>query len=90
MSMIIHRCTSCTHPEEWHSSADCMFGFCRCSKVDPGEPEVIPTFYVGSQDQVPTLHAPGSMPFGERYHPGTRTCACDACQQEYARLGGVA
>lgn len=88
MSMLVHRCTDCGHLEQWHRGSQCSFGWCRCRAANASpEPEVIPTFYVGSRDTVPGMHAPGTKPFGQDY---ASTCACDACQQEYARLGGVA
>lgn len=88
--MLIHRCDSCGHPEEWHAERDCSYGLCRCAKttrqVNP-VPELVPRFDQLTRLRVETVCPPGTPPFGDYYFPSkTRTCACDACQAAYAEL----
>lgn len=85
MAAIVHRCT-CGHPDTFHSSisSECTTAACPCPGLDPGPPEVIPTWRSDGTPTGPTV------PDAEVIPPGTvdgngvgRLCACDACQALY-------
>ncbi|WP_410580258.1 hypothetical protein [Amycolatopsis sp. lyj-108] len=90
MAAIIHRCTTCTHPDLFHSERDegnsgkCSYGACHASPHTFGPPEIIPTWSAGGDPTSqakpdPTLIEPGSSggaSFG-------RTCDCEDCWALY-------
>lgn len=87
MSMIIHRCTTCQHPDQFHNSTDngnhegCSYGACEARKHEFGPPEVIPAW------------KPDGTPDETVIPPGTRiqgypmpTCDCTPCRELYDRV----
>lgn len=75
MSLLIHRCRSCGHPDYAHGYApDCSYGNCRCTPDFDPEPERIPTFH-------PTTHQVDDRPVepGKVWHQNLKQCACDRC-----------
>jgi hypothetical protein len=78
MSIIIHRCTTCTHLAMFHDGATCLHCPCRTGAV-PGESEVMPTW-----DDM-------GAPVSTVSEPGTRwsqipLCNCDDCNNLYREL----
>ncbi|MFF0146002.1 hypothetical protein ATK36_0489 [Amycolatopsis sulphurea] len=95
MAIIIHRCTTCTHPDLFHddredgSTGGCSYG---CRTAGPhtfGPPEVIPTWIatrpIGAAVPDPVLAEPGS-----HRRPLPRLCDCADCWALYHRETGVA
>lgn len=84
--MILHHtCTACGHTDYSHSAATCSYGACACTadKALLSVPVLSPTFDE-TYRRVLTITPPGTR-FPARGQ-GHITCACDACQVEFARL----
>lgn len=83
--MLIHRCTTCQHPQSWHRDRDCSYGACTCSTekatVNP-QPESVPTFEIATGRLITELCSPGDRACSEK------TCACDACVSVYSEMVG--
>ncbi|MEV7092319.1 hypothetical protein AB0M80_05700 [Amycolatopsis sp. NPDC051045] len=84
MAAIVHRC-ACGHLDSFHTKTakgdtePCRMAGCGCADVDPGAPEVIPTWRAAN----PTAQA---MPDPVLIQPGTvdgpgmgRLCDCEDC-----------
>lgn len=81
MSVVIHRCKTCQHPDYYHNlgSRECSYNWCGQARhtFAPGPSEVIPTFDKRGQVQ-PVMHAPGTVMHQWGY--GARPlCDCDSC-----------
>jgi len=93
MSLIIHRCTTCQHPDIWHGAHHehiCCFGHCRYGRHDaiPGPSERLGT-YTPDGRAVTRLEPPGTRFAG--FGRGTvNLCGCSQCWTLYARLAGDA
>lgn len=95
MAIIVHRCTTCTHPDAFHEDREdgntdrCSYGNCTDKPHTFGPPEVIPTWVtsrpIGAAVPDPGIAKPGSMP-----SPLPRLCDCEACWALYARETAVA
>ncbi|RZQ60872.1 hypothetical protein [Amycolatopsis suaedae] len=84
MAVIVHRCTTCQHPDLFHSDrADgtlgpCSYGLCREPSHAFGPPEILPTW------RPATLTGP-AVPDPALTEPGTRgtglgaLCGCEDC-----------
>jgi hypothetical protein len=87
MSMIIHRCESCTHPHYQHArlgGGKCMYGYCFCAVTVEdvsGPPEIVPTF-TPMGELVELIAPPGGT-----WNPGSTAslilCDCESCQALY-------
>jgi hypothetical protein len=91
VSMIIHRCTTCQHPDQFHASTEldntmgCSHGWCDTPRHVLGPPEVIPTWGPDSQPQENVI-PPGTRLQG---YPHT-TCDCTPCRELYDSLAFAA
>jgi hypothetical protein len=91
MSMIIHRCTVCQHPDQFHSSTDdenhqgCSYGACSAPKHTFGPSEVIPTWGPDGALQEAVIQ-PGSRVQGYQH----RMCDCTPCRELYDQLAFAA
>jgi hypothetical protein len=88
MSLLIHRCTHCGHPDYFHkgSVGNCSYGGCEkhCARpqLDP-EPEVIPTFKWDGRRSVEVLEiTPPGSGWGPANMP-VKLCSCDRCWEVY-------
>ncbi|HEY3479058.1 MAG TPA: hypothetical protein VGL02_09180 [Streptomyces sp.] len=88
MAAIVHRC-ACGHLDSFHTPArpgdtvPCRMARCDCADVDPGAPEVIPTWRAetpfGQAKPDPVLIEPGTVD-----GPGLgRLCDCEDCWSLY-------
>ncbi|QRP47429.1 hypothetical protein [Amycolatopsis sp. FDAARGOS 1241] len=82
MAAIVHRC-ACGHLDSFHApspkgdTAPCSMARCDCADVDPGAPEVIPTW----RSETPFDQA---QPDPALIEPGTdRSCDCEDCWSLY-------
>lgn len=78
MSMLIHRCDDCTHPDFFHTPEwNCSHGCCPCrnDNFNP-EPEAIPTFDPWT---LALIEAP--MKPGQRMAPNIKQCECERCTE---------
>lgn len=91
MSILHHLCETCGHPDYFHSSAECSYGHCAC-RVDAATMTVTPVLgptWATDSARTPILTV---TPPGTRWPTqgqGHKTCACDRCEAEYARLTGA-
>lgn len=86
MSMIVHRCTVCDHPDIFKRGNVCSHNQCKKGQHRPsyGPPEVIPTFDpLGAP--IASITPPGSM-----WNGWQELCGCEACRVLYDSLSGVA
>ncbi len=84
MSVIVHRCRGCGHPDIWHVAAGGQT-YCDLSERFHvpvwGDPEVIDTWsYSG---ELAPLRVPGS-PLGAGFHRAA--CSCSQCQELYREM----
>lgn len=92
MSLIIHRCVVCAHPDHWHDDTTdrCCWGHCQTGRhwLSPGPSEVLTT-YTPHGDTVTRMEPPGSAfpGFGRGV---VRLCGCTRCHALYASLTGDA
>lgn len=84
MSLIIHRCTVCDHPDIFKRGNVCSHNQCKKGQHRPsfGPPEVIPSFD-GMGALISTITPPGTS------WTGQQTCGCEACRALYDSLNGV-
>lgn len=91
MSLIIHRCINCHHPNQFHLSVDddnisaCSHDWCDTKMHRFGPPEVIPTWGPDSALQEHVIR-PGSRVQGYPH----KTCDCTACRDLYDLLSHAA
>jgi hypothetical protein len=92
MSVIVHRCSVCGHPDYWARGGTIPAGRrvdgkavgadqirrC-CTRATFGDPEIAPTWDADGQLET-ALIAPGEPAPG-----GARACACDDCRALYER-----
>lgn len=88
MSLIMHRCTDCGHPDyrrpvEGAGRRAVCDGSCSC-RCTPGAPELAPTFDLAGQ-RVERVIKPG-----DKLYAGLTMCGCKACKALYAELTGAA
>lgn len=83
MSLIIHRCTKCEHPDIFHNPRDnsCSHNQCRHGRHVPdwAEPEVLPTWRSDTGEPVEVVVEPGSTFRGFGLVP-QELCGCDDCR----------
>jgi hypothetical protein len=88
MSLIIHRCQRCTHPDFFHVAAqECSWGHCRAGRHAflPGPSETMPTYDHAGKVTTTTV-VPGSVYTG--FGRGRiDTCGCGECLALYASRG---
>ncbi len=91
MSMIIHWCTTCRHPDQFHASTEvdntegCGHGSCTVPKHVFGPPELIPTWGADGQPQENVI-PPGTRLVGYPH----KTCDCTPCRELYDQLAFAA
>jgi len=91
MSMIIHRCTTCQHPDQFHQSTEdgnhdgCCYSLCEALRHTFGPPELIPTWGADSQPQEDVI-PPGTRVRGYPH----KTCDCTPCREFYDQLAYAA
>jgi hypothetical protein len=89
MSMLIHRCRRCHHPEMFREldpatktwDGTCCYGTCPCTGLDRDpEPELIPTFVSGGRTSTRFIRP------GEDMNPGfmarITACTCQRCNEK--------
>lgn len=95
MSLIIHRCTACEHPDLFHNDTtdgnheSCSYGGCSARKHEFGPPEVIPSWssdIKGRSELIEEIAEPGT---GIQGYP-RKTCDCTPCRELYDRLSFAA
>ena len=89
MTLIVHRCTHCHHPDVHHTGPhECSWGHCRTGPHDfaPGTSEVLMT-YGPTGDVITTVACPGE-PYGDFGRFSFRPCACDDCWDLYRAIRG--
>lgn len=92
MSLIIHRCDLCQHPDIWHDRLGdtCCFGQCRYGRhhLVAGPPEKLTT-YTPDGAAVTRIEQPGNAfaGFGRGTVP---LCGCVLCRSLYGSLVGDA
>lgn len=84
MSLIVHRCTECGHPDIFHRGNECSYAQChvgRMGRHEPqwGEPEVLPTWRAETGELVEQLAEPGSVFRGFGLVP-EELCGCEECR----------
>lgn len=85
MSLIMHRCTACRHPDFFHDTAigDCSYGHCSAGRhtFTPGPSETMVT-YTPAGEFVRQCTPPGTRhtAFGRG---GFDTCSCRQCWRLY-------
>lgn len=94
MSLLVHRCTRCQHPDVWGFSyhGECSYGGCRtCSHgrctPDP-EPVVLLTRHAATGEPNDVLVTPGGR--WKTGGNGIKTCDCGRCRQVFAEREGSA
>lgn len=91
MSLIVHRCIPCGHPDIFHRNGECSYAQCHVGprgRHEPqwGSPEVLPTWRNGDGAPVDELVEPGSTFRGFGQVP-VELCGCDSCAAIYAGSG---
>lgn len=91
MSILHHFCEQCGHPDYYHGASECSYGYCKC-RVDSATMTTAPTLSpTWSPSGAPVLTVTPPATRWPEQGQGHKTCGCDACHQEYARLtAGVA
>ncbi|MGW4826682.1 hypothetical protein ACWEOG_03800 [Amycolatopsis japonica] len=91
MAAIVHRC-ACGHPDFFHSSTTgaCTTEGCPCKTLNPGPPEVIPTWRADGPPTGPTIEEPTVIPPGTRGTGMGQLCGCEACHTLHASVAGNA
>lgn len=86
MSLIIHRCIVCEHPDIFHRGTDCSYSQCHMGRHKPqwGEPEILPTWKQETGEPVELIAEPGSIFRGFGLMPAD-LCGCDACVALWGR-----
>lgn len=91
MSLIIHRCTICGHPDHWHGTDHtCCYGHCRFGRHDvrTGPSEAFTT-YTPDGVTVARIEQPGTA-FRAFGRGAIDLCGCPSCRALYASLAGDA
>jgi hypothetical protein len=85
VSIIIHRCLICSHPDIFKRGKVCSHNQCREGQHQPkfGPSEVIPTFD-GMGAPIASITPPGTRWVGQEL------CGCEGCRALYDSLSGVA
>jgi hypothetical protein len=87
--IIVHRCDTCNHPGIWHQVGMCSSGFCPCHHLAEGPSEAMPTYRMGTREEVHEVVAPGGYWNADSSGPAgsaTRMCGCHECQELYANM----
>lgn len=90
MSLIIHRCTVCAHPDIWHEPDNtCSWGHCWKARhiLTPGPSETLTTYTLNGAT-VTDIATPGTRFAG--FGRGTvALCGCAHCRALHAALTGA-
>jgi hypothetical protein len=87
--IIVHRCITCKHPGFYHRTGMCSSGFCPCTKTDLGPSETMPTYRMGTREEVQEVVQPGTHWNADSDGPAgssTPMCGCDECNELYRAL----
>ncbi|GAA4059662.1 hypothetical protein [Actinomadura miaoliensis] len=84
MSLIMHRCTNCGHPDyRRHRNDDGTLGRCDCGcRCTPGPSELAPTWDTAGR-RVESIAEPGTKAGRSN---GIKTCGCDDCKALFTKL----
>ena len=88
MSLIIHRCQECEHPDIFHNGSNCCAGHCRLHVPVYREPEVMQTKLMHGKAVVEEIAQPGTKFTGFGALP-LDLCGCDQCVALYNELTGA-
>lgn len=92
MSLIIHRCAVCGHPDIFHDThgRGCCWTQCRIGPHTPlPQPSELLRTYTPDGDAVARVEPPGSA-FGGFGRGTVDLCGCPGCEALYASLAGDA
>jgi hypothetical protein len=84
--IIVHRCTTCQHPGFYHRHGLCSAGFCPCDNTVLGPSEIMPTYRMGTREEVLEVVEPGTYWNASSDGPAgsaTRMCDCTECRELY-------
>ncbi len=90
--IIVHRCATCNHPSFYHQAGMCSSGFCPCMSHQQGPSETMPTYRMGTGEEVHEVTVPGAYWNADSTGPAgsaTRMCGCDDCVELYANVTGA-
>lgn len=87
--IIVHRCATCNHPGFYHSAGMCSSGFCPCHSYQECAAEAMPTYRMGTGEEVHEVIEPGAYWNADSTGlagSATRMCGCEECRDLYNDL----